>query len=267
MNNNPFFSIIVVCYNAENSIAATIESTLNQSCDDFEIVVKDGLSTDKTLEQIPNDSRIRIYSEKDSGIYDAMNQATAYASGKFIIYMNCGDLFYDSSVLEKVKAAIGDEDDICVYGNNCRDGYVIKQAIKITDFALYRSPICHQSIFFASKLLNGINTYDTEFRVDADYDLEVRLHKSNAKFLYVDLPICRYEGGGFSETGKGAELLKKEKKIIREKYFTSRQRFKFELKYKMTFPKLRALVRGKGSPAFIKKAYRKLADFYYKKFN
>ncbi len=267
MNIKPFFSVIVVCFNAESSIRSTIDSILSQTCGDLEIIVKDGLSTDNTLEQIPNDYRIKIYSEKDFGIYDAMNQATHYASGKYIIYMNCGDLFYNNSVLEKVKNTVCIREKLCVYGDVFRDGEVRKQSSQITNFTLYRSPICHQSIFFEKSLLNGSKTYNTRFQVDADYDLEIRLHKSGTKYLYIETPICKYEGQGFSEKGKGAVLLKKEKKAIRKVYFTAGERFLFEAKYQMTLPWIRKFLFSQKSPPFIRKLYRKLANVYYEKAN
>ena len=68
----PFFSIITVSYNAEDLIEATIDSALKQTYENFEIIVQDGMSTDKTLERIQKDKRIKVICEKDYGIYDAM---------------------------------------------------------------------------------------------------------------------------------------------------------------------------------------------------
>jgi len=82
------FSIIVVSLNAEKTIGITLNSILEQTCTDYEIVIKDGKSKDNTLGMIPENEKIRIYSESDRSVYDAMNQALDYAKGKFIIFMN-----------------------------------------------------------------------------------------------------------------------------------------------------------------------------------
>ena len=74
----PFFSIIVVCYNAGEELRKTVESIQNQTDTDYEIIVKDGVSTDGSLKQLKEDDRLRIYSSPDKGIYDAMNQAVSY---------------------------------------------------------------------------------------------------------------------------------------------------------------------------------------------
>ena len=87
------FSIVTVCLNAGQDLIDTVNSTLGQSYDCFEILVKDGFSTDGSTEQLPEDERIRLIQKKDTGIYDAMNQAVEEALGDYLIFMNCGDRF------------------------------------------------------------------------------------------------------------------------------------------------------------------------------
>ena len=98
----PYFSVIIVSFNASNTIEKTIQSVLAQSFTDYEIVVKDAVSTDDTLRYIPQNDKIAVYSEKDGGIYDGMNTAIKYAKGKYLIFLNCGDCFADNEVLQKV---------------------------------------------------------------------------------------------------------------------------------------------------------------------
>ena len=102
----PFFSIIVVTYNAGPRLAMTVNSILAQSCGSFEILVKDGGSSDGSLQQCPEDARIRIFAGKDRGIYDAMNFAVRRAEGEFVYFLNTGDLLADAAVLEKVRREI-----------------------------------------------------------------------------------------------------------------------------------------------------------------
>ena len=102
------FSIITVCYNAQEVIGNTIKSTLNQSFHDFEYVIVDGDSQDNTFPSIQKivsayvQRNIKIVSEPDKGIYDAMNKATRMASGTYCLFMNAGDTFHSDDVLEKV---------------------------------------------------------------------------------------------------------------------------------------------------------------------
>lgn len=103
---SPFFSVIVVCYNAGGKLKDTVENILFQTCGDYEIIVKDGGSEDGSVQALPQDARIRVFAEKDQGIYDAMNRAAAKAQGRFVIFMNCGDSFHSKETLENVKTFI-----------------------------------------------------------------------------------------------------------------------------------------------------------------
>ena len=101
MNKKPLFTIITVVFNGESSIRDTIKSDINQDFNDFEYIVWDGLSTDKTLDVINKyKPKINIIkSKKDSGIYDAMNRAVKISSGRYILFLNSGDKLYSTNVL------------------------------------------------------------------------------------------------------------------------------------------------------------------------
>ena len=85
------FSIIVVCLNAGEKLHKTLESVLRQSYTGFEILVKDGMSTDGSIEALPQEDAIRVVRQKDKSIYDAMNQAILLAEGDYLLFLNCGD--------------------------------------------------------------------------------------------------------------------------------------------------------------------------------
>ena len=114
------FSIITVCLNAGQDLLDTVQSTLGQTYENFEIIVKDGGSRDGSMEKLPADPRIRVVTRKDTGIYDAMNQAVEEAKGDYLIFMNCGDYFYAPQTLETIANAIGEEKAPLYYGN-CYD--------------------------------------------------------------------------------------------------------------------------------------------------
>ena len=103
----PKISVVTICYNAEKYIEETICSVLNQDYEAIEYIIVDGASKDHTMEIVKQfDSKIsKIVSEKDDGIYDAMNKGIQLASGDFIIFMNAGDRFYSNSVVKEAVAA------------------------------------------------------------------------------------------------------------------------------------------------------------------
>ena len=88
MENTPFFTVITASYNPGDALLTTVRAVLEQSFLDYEMIIKDGGSSDSSLEGLPSDGRIRTVCEPDTGIYDAMNRATELARGKYIVFMN-----------------------------------------------------------------------------------------------------------------------------------------------------------------------------------
>ncbi|MCR4643179.1 MAG: glycosyltransferase, partial [Lachnospiraceae bacterium] len=145
------FSVIVVSLNAGEELRKTVESVLCQSYADFEILVKDGGSTDSSVEQLPKDERLRLVVRKDRSIYDAMNQAVRRARGDYFLFLNCGDYLYDSSVLARTAAAFERKAADIVYGDLYRRALDSTDTAPaaITDFVCYRNVPCHQVCFYA----------------------------------------------------------------------------------------------------------------------
>ena len=253
--NKPFFSIIVVSLNAENYIKNTIESVLKQSFEDYEIVVKDGLSKDKTLAQIPKSDKIHIFEEKDSSIYDAMNQAIGHSNGKYLCFLNCGDYFENENVLKSIYETAKNCDDAIVYGNYSRKGILFKQPSVITPFYLYRTPLCHQTMFFAKTLFDQ-KLYDTSYRILADYEHTLCDFKAGKPFVYVPVTVCDYMGEGVSENGKMRSIKKHEYKLIKEKYFSPAEIKKFRFMLSLSMKKLRQKMISDSAPRWVRKLYR-----------
>ena len=104
-------SIIMVCLNPGNKLIETMESVLNQTYEDYDVVVKDGFSKDSSIEDLKVwlgnagskiAQKVQIHQIKDKSIYEAMNQACALATGEYFYFLNCGDHFYDEYSLEKM---------------------------------------------------------------------------------------------------------------------------------------------------------------------
>lgn len=251
----PFFSIVVVAFNAEAVIRGTIESVLQQSFTDYEIVVKDACSSDGTLAQIPQDPRIRVYSEKDTGIYDGMNEGIRQSRGKYIQFLNCGDEFHDSSVLQRVWEACKDlEEPSIVYGDYCRDGIFYKSPTTVTPFYLYRTPICHQSEFIHRSLFEE-QAYDLQYKILSDHDFALRCFFSGVPFVYLPYPVCDYLGGGFSEAPNRIKQKYEESDALHRKYYSKKDRFVSDLKIALSMRKLRIALTSDKSPRWIRKAY------------
>lgn len=259
--NKPFFSIVVVSLNAETTIAHTINSVLVQTFKDYEIIVKDGLSKDNTIKNIPVSDKIKIYEQADKSIYDAMNQGIGCASGKFICFLNCGDFFADSNVLQKIyEVAKNAGEDAVVYGNYVRKEVVFKQPSNITPFYLYRTPLCHQTMFISRKLFETNGLYNTEFKILADYEHTLKDYFSGANFTYCNYSVCNYMGEGISETKKGIEIKNQERKKVISKYYSKKARTVNEFKIFISMKKLRQLMVSDKAPKWMRIFYRKIIN-------
>ena len=104
----PLFSIITICYNAAETIERTLESVDCQTFGDYEHLIVDGASTDKTVDMViaRANPRRRLISERDNGLYDAMNKGIVNTSGKYLIFLNAGDKFHDSGILDAIAETI-----------------------------------------------------------------------------------------------------------------------------------------------------------------
>lgn len=254
----PFFSIIIASFNAESLIKETIDSVLSQDFNDYEIVVKDAVSSDNTLANIPQDERIRVYSEKDKGIYDGMNVAISYTNGKYLIFLNCGDYFENNFVLSSVyeKAITLKSTFNIIYGDYKKGDIVANQPSKISPFFLYRNTLCHQSVFFGKELFDALGNYDLNYKICADYDFIVKCYMAKAEFIHLPLVVCYYLPGGFSESGQNKKRLVQEHNSITKKYFSRFARFKYGFIQFITLKSLRVYLSSEKAPAFLRKLYR-----------
>lgn len=237
------FSIIVVSLNAGEKLRKTVESILSQSYSQFEVIVKDGMSTDGSVDRLPADERIRIVRQRDKGIYDAMNQATALAQGDYLLYLNCGDYFYHQKVLEKAGAWIGtDRATSEIYYGDIYNRRVDTRIVSdpcINAFTCYRNVPCHQACFYARELM-GRRRYNPKYRVRADYDHFLGCYfEDGVRPVSMHFIIVSYEGGGFSETAENERRSAREHKVITEKYMSRGQLFRFRLLMLLSMAPLR----------------------------
>lgn len=194
------YSIITINYNNRDGLERTIQSVINQTCQDFEYIIIDGGSTDGSVDVIKKYAdRIDYWvSEPDKGIYNAMNKGILQAHGEYLNFMNSGDCFYNDEVLGAVIKYMCY--DIILgksYYQNGAHGFK-KKNISFLD--LYKNSLPHQAAFCRSKLFED-NLFDENYRIVSDWKffLETLIFK-NASFLNIDEIICLYEDGGISST-------------------------------------------------------------------
>ena len=203
---HPKLTVVSVCYNCENEVAATMESLLEQSFQDYEYIIVDGNSKDTTLQIIKSYSsrfsNIKIISEPDRGIYDAMNKGVRNSTGDYIYFLNFGDYLVDKYVLERVVSSFASKQDY-YYGNIAKDEKIVSQNGKNSLFmTVYREyMLCHQSLF-AKRCLLVENPFNLEYKICADRDWFIRILKQGAKGEFVDIVICNYDTSGVSSNYK-----------------------------------------------------------------
>ena len=279
------FSLLTVALNPGDKLRGTLESALSQTFQDFELVLKDGGSTDGSLEAVADllaDPRIRVITKKDTGIYDAMNQAVQEATGKYVYFLNCGDKLYDETVLEKVAGEIGSltaseggavqakasgENSLrlVVYGNVLwkEKQSLVTPPAQITGFTCYRNVPCHQACFYDASLCKE-KPFETEYKIRGDYEHFLWCHYvGKAREAYVNLTVAEYEGGGFSESKKNVERSKREHREITKKYMSSAELFKYRIIMALTLAPLRTWI--SENPKVSGVYYRLVAKFYRKR--
>ena len=197
------FSVITVVYNDAEMLEKTIKCVIGQSYHNVEYIIVDGGSTDGTLEVIRKyeDYISKWISEKDDGIYDAMNKGVDLANGDWINFMNAGDVFSDSDTLVKVLKHIRAGKDV-VYGDRfyIQKGKKTLQKAKDINTIFQRMPFGHQSVFVRKDVIKKYKFNDT-YKFAADYDLLLNLYLSGHQFEYTGFPVCDFLSGGESESG------------------------------------------------------------------
>lgn len=221
------FSIITICLNEADAIRKTCESIVEQTSRDFEWIVVDGASTDGTLGVLEK-FRKRIdclMSEKDEGIYDAMNKGIALASGRYVIFMNGGDAFAAKNVLEKVANA--PQKDL-IYGDLFFDhvgGKRKSYSDNLENGYLLKNMIAHQAAFYRRELFTKFGVFDTTYRMAGDYEFFVRLmEKGKVSHHHCPTPLAVFNTDGISGDKRYRTTRKQENHRIRKHYFPKYRR-------------------------------------------
>ncbi|MEY4505575.1 MAG: hypothetical protein RL297_153 [Pseudomonadota bacterium] len=191
-------SVVTATYNCESTLQATLTSLMEQTHSNFEHVVVDGLSTDRTLEILKDtvDARTTIHSEKDHGIYDALNKGIARSTGDVIGFLHADDMYADIDVLNSVAQAFVDPTVSAVYS----DLQYVKQKDPSQVVRQWRSNAFkprlisrgwmppHPTLYVRREWYERIGGFDTRYRISADYFSILQLF-SQPDFKAVHLPL------------------------------------------------------------------------------
>ena len=205
----PLLSVITVCRNTADILPDTMNSLLDQTWTQFEHLIIDGASTDNTVtvlntfqnyfsgKNIP----FRFISEPDKGIYDAMNKGVRMSQGKWLLFLNAGDLLAAPDTLEKIfsvpaRGQIVYGDTLCIYQGRKK----LYPALPL-DHLRWEMAFCHQSVFIERQLLEEY-PYDISYRVCADHYFFLSMYLKGVVFDYRTFPISIYEISGYSDRNK-----------------------------------------------------------------
>ena len=267
----PFFSIIVVCLNPGAKLLQTLQSIRKQEFRDYEVIIKDGVSTDGSLQKLDSDQPgLRIVTKPDQGIYDAMNQAVEETRGRFAFFLNCGDWFMDEQVLANMHDRIAEREQtgavrsMIYYGDVYErvTGQLVSSNPKLDAFGCYRNVPCHQACLYERELLL-LHPFELEYRVRADYEQFLWcFFEAKANPFYTGITVTDYEGGGFSETRKNLVLSKAEHRKIVQKYLSFGQRFAYRVILCLTLAPLRTWISKNEKTAAL---YNRLKSALYRR--
>ncbi len=192
-------SIITINYNNIEGLKQTVESVLSQTYLDKEYIVIDGGSKDGAVDFLKCQNKITYWvSEKDGGLYNAMNKGIRKLSGDYVIFMNSGDVFFDRNVLSDIfngtvyNADVLYGSTIYKYGN----GGILRNPRDLNVMS-YELPFCHQSCFIKCKLMKNIE-YDESYKLIADYNFFYQGWKKNWQFVQINKIVAIYDTTGIS---------------------------------------------------------------------
>lgn len=200
LKDNPVVTVVTVTMNAAPSLKFTIDSVLGQTYPSIEYIIIDGGSTDESvsLMEAHNEQITYWTSEPDQGIYDAMNKGIRHATGHWIIFMNSGDGFSSSDVVqEAIKSA--DIDSDFIYGDV---EYILPSgkrriSARPLDLMWQRISFSHQSLFSRTDIMKH-NPFDCSYKVVADYEFYFKMYARGANFSYIPKVIASVAPAGFS---------------------------------------------------------------------
>lgn len=232
MHNHPTpkFSVITVCYNAEATIEDTIQSVISQTYHHVEYIIVDGASKDRTMD-IVNRYREHIaivVSERDKGLYDAMNKGIGLATGDYLCFLNAGDSFHEDDTLQQMVHSIHTPQlpDV-LYGETelvDHEGHFLRMrrlsAPEVLTWKSFRQGmlVCHQAFFPRRDL---VMPYDLRYRFSADFDWCIKIMRKSKVLHNTHLTLIDYLAEGMTTRNHKASLKERFRIMTRHYGWTS----------------------------------------------
>ncbi len=200
----PLFSIVVVSLNTKNEFLKTIRSIEKQKYKNYEIIIVDGKSKDGTIDIIKKfkKKKIKFIIEKDRGIYDAMNKGVKKSSGKWIIFLNSGDIFNNFNVLKKISQKKIKDYEI-LFGNTVINNGHFNYTLKGQHFnnETVLMPFCHQSSIVKRKILLNLR-FNLKYKISSDFNFFINSFYKKYSFLDLNVIISNVDSGGLSDLNR-----------------------------------------------------------------
>lgn len=227
-------SVVTCSFNSEKTIERTIKSVLDQKFDDYEYIIVDGKSTDGTLDIIKRyeplfSGKLHWFSEKDHGIYDAMNKGIMKSAGDYIWLVNSDD-YLEPNALQIISNLIHKKERAVICGQVVLFSEVEdkKQIVKITpdksdiEFRKKRMGIVHPATVVARNIYNKYGLYDDRFLISADMDWFLRIRENNVQIEFINTILSNMSDGGISNQNDNIKKRIHDWKILYKKHTQSK---------------------------------------------
>jgi glycosyltransferase len=242
-------SIITPTFNSEQTIAKNVESVLKQSYKDFEHIIIDNLSSDKTLEVVKNlykeiPLNLSIISEKDSGIADAFNKGIKFSTGDIVTILNSDDYYYSENIFKIVNNSFENTKYLIVHGDvlfvDPKYGSYLRKPYSINKFTTM--PLNHPTMFLKREVYNSVGLFDTSFRYSMDFEFYCRLYTSyndlsKMSFYFDKNPMVVMSAGGESWSNEIQSILEVKRAVKKHKLIGIKTLVQIELRLFRTYLK------------------------------
>ena len=195
-------SIVTIVRNDQEGLRRTRASVAEQTSRDFEWLIVDGASTDGTKEMANSftEPYVSVRSERDTGIYDAMNKGLERSRGEYVLFLNARDTFADAKVLETVAANLRESQADFLYGDSLEafgGNRLVYKAAQGHERVAYGMFACHQAMYFRRSMI-GTLRYDTDLRISGDYSFTAAFLRSRPKICRLHQALCIFDLSGAS---------------------------------------------------------------------
>jgi glycosyltransferase involved in cell wall biosynthesis len=213
----PLISIVIPTFNVEGVVATCLDSIGRQTFVDYDVVIMDGVSTDKTVAVVSGHplrqaGRLSVHVDKDQGIYDAMKRGVGYAQGQWLLFLGADDFLYAEDTLAQVAAVLHQEPqcqlaygDVVMRSKGERYGGVFD-----FDRLLFEKNMCHQAIFYRRDLFATVGPYNLRYPIWADWDFNIRCFANPLLVSrHMALVVANYNDTGGLSMKEDVELQKR----------------------------------------------------------